>query len=59
MFKLHLDLNISIKLSEMLIISFLVFFAFMGRLKGLCVKLPMPETVKRRAVSYKDALNGP
>ena len=30
MFKLHLDLNISIKLGEMLMISFVVFFALKG-----------------------------
>ena len=39
--KLHLDINISIKLNEMLIdaLWFFFFFAFVGRLKCFLTKL--------------------
>ena len=36
--KLHLGLNISIKLNEMLIDAIVIFLAFMGRLKRLFAK---------------------
>ena len=38
---LSLGLNISIKLNEMLIDAFVVFFNFIGHLKPLFMKLPL------------------
>ena len=45
---LSLGLNISIKLNEMLIDAFVVFFNFKGHLKPLFTKLPLAGDCKKK-----------